>query len=71
MRVGSGTVGNAFQRLCAALDHTRDRGEEAVRDGRERLVEMRARVDNARDRDENVQDPGAADVHAHCDVTRL
>ena len=57
--------------LACALDDARDRGEEAVRDGRERLVEVRARVDSARDRDENVQDPGAADVHAHARDRRV
>jgi hypothetical protein len=65
------SVGNAFQRLCGALDHARDCSEEAVRDGHERLVEMRARVRSARDRDENVQDPGAADVHAHARYPRV
>ena len=63
--------GSAAARASRALDDARDRGEEAVRDGRERLVEVRARVDSARDRDENVEDPGAADVHAHARDRRV
>ena len=48
-----------------SLDHPRDRREEPVRDGQQRLVEVRARVDAPGRRDEDVEHPGAADVDAH------
>jgi len=48
-----------------SLDHPRDRREEPVCDGQQRLVEVRARVDTPGRRDEDVEHPGAADVDAH------
>ena len=52
-------------------DRPRDRREEPVRDRQQRLVEVRARVDAPGRRNEDVQHPGVADVHAHARHRRV